>query len=96
MLFISLVIDFFELLSSNSNWSKKYSIFTRQLEEATIDFWFIFDNPTKFDIYDSEMRKKWLNENQKTKISKDLILYYTNPLERLTNLKSSKFDNMNP
>jgi hypothetical protein len=95
MLFISLVIDFFEPLSSNSNWSKKYSIFTRQLEEATRDFWFIFDNPTEFDIYDSEMRKTRLNEKQKTKIPKDLILYYTNPLERLTNLKISKFDNMN-
>lgn len=88
MLFISLILDFFESLSSNSDWSKKYSILTRQLEEATRDFWFIFDNPTEFDICDSEMRKTWLNEKQKTIIPKDLVLYYTNPLERLTNLKN--------
>ena len=93
MLIISLFSDFFKLLSSNSDWSKKYSISTRKLDEATRDFWFIFDNPTEFDIHDSEMRKIWLNEKQKSKIPKDLVLYYTNPLERLTNLK--KLSNTN-
>ena len=94
MLFISLFLDFFELLSSNSNWSKKYFIFTKQLDELTRDFWFIFDNPTEFDIHDSEMQITWLNEEQKSKIPKDLVLYYTNPLERLTNLKNYQNTNL--
>lgn len=94
MLFISLILDFFKPLSSNSNWSEKYSVLVKQLDDATKDFWFIFDDPTKFDIDDSELRKTWLNGEQKEKIRKDLVVYYTNPLERLTKFKNWQMQNL--
>jgi len=73
MLFISLILEFFVNLSNNSGWSKKYYDLVKQLEEATEDFWFIFDKPTE-----SKERKEVLKN----------LVDYTNPLERLKELKS--------
>lgn len=89
MLFISLILEFFVKLSSNSDWSKKYFALVKQLEEATKDFWFIFEEPTEFDIKESKMQKMWAKGREK-EVPKDIVIYYKNPLERLKKLKSYK------
>lgn len=90
MLLISLILDFFVKKSINPDWSKKYSALVKQLEDATIYFWFIFEEPTEFDINESNMQKMWANGKVK-EVPEDLVIYYTNPLERLKKLRNYKY-----
>lgn len=61
----------------------------KQLEEATKDFWFIFEEPTQFDIEESENQKMLARVSGK-EVTKDLVIYYANPLERLRSLRTRK------
>ena len=62
-----------------------YEKFIGDADKATAYFWFIDNEPTKYDKEVSE-RKKIAAKNM-GKNPQDIIIYYENPLERLQSLK---------
>jgi len=57
------------------------------LDSITSHFWFIDNNPTKYDITVSEQMKR-MAKTFAGKETDEIIMYYENPLQRLCNLKS--------
>ena len=73
---------------------EKYISHIETLKKITLDFWFIHDEPTKYDIVQSEQRKR-LSKNLTCK-NEELTVYYENPLIRLKNMKcwNTRFKNV--
>ena len=82
--FQAMLIRLMAAYFSDRNKFTDLSVYIKQaekLEEASKDFWFIYNNPTEFDIDESEMQKKW-KEVQHMQVPSG-VLYYSDPYERL-------------
>jgi hypothetical protein len=66
----------------------KYAEFESQaasLGTSSSELWFFDNQPTEYDVYTSDARKWWLKSGGET-VDEKLVFYYTDPIERLTNL----------
>jgi len=66
---------------------QNYKEFMHILDQETDYFWFMDNNPSKYDIVVSEQRKK-MAERFTGKEIDEVVMYYENPLQRLHNLKN--------
>src|SRR5207245_1276909 len=57
------------------------------LKTATQDLWFIWDEPTDYDKFDSDGRKEMVKQMMEDTVDPALVLYYANPLKRLASLR---------
>ena len=64
----------------------KYNKIIQDLESLSKDFWFFDNEPTEYDVKNSEYLKEIQKRMGKT-ITNNLV-YYDNPLERMKNLIS--------
>lgn len=87
-MYISTIIRYFKN-KSDGEWYRPYEKQIEKLNNATKDFWFILNEPTDFDINESEQKKRWLR-GRKMEVNEDLVIYYTDPIERLNKLKLYK------
>jgi hypothetical protein len=85
-LLLSFVIDFYSEVNPKSRLTAEKSIVAR-LKIATQDLWFVWDEPTEYDKFDSEGRKEMVKQMTGETVDPGLVLYYTNPLKRLVNLR---------
>jgi len=84
-LLLQSLAKFFEGANPKSNLGK-YRAQVQRLEDATKDFWFIYDDPTSFDKSRSKYLKEVATDLGYT-VDPDKILYYRNPLKRLADLR---------
>jgi len=85
-LLLSSVIDFYSEVNPKSQLTGEKSLVAR-LKIATQDLWFIWDEPTEYDKFDSEGRKEIVKQMAGETVDPGLVLYYTNPLKRLVSLR---------
>jgi len=85
-LLLSSVIDFYSEVNTKSQLTGEKSLVAR-LKIATQDLWFIWDEPTEYDKFDSEGRKEMVKQMTGETVDPGLVLYYTNPLKRLVSLR---------
>jgi hypothetical protein len=65
--------------------SIKYNQIIKELQSLSNDVWFFDDEPTEFDIKNTEYLKQVRNANDSDPVS-DEFIYYNNPLGRMKNL----------
>ncbi len=85
-LLLSSVIDFYSEVNPKSQLTAEESLVAR-LKIASQDLWFIWNEPTEYDKFDSEGRKVAVKEMMGETVDPGLVLYYTNPLKRLASLR---------
>lgn len=86
-LLIKSVTEFFKSINPDAG-IKKYEDRAQQLEAELDDFWFIYNDPTDFDIEKSRCLKNEVAQ-MGHKVDPDIIVYYRNPLKRLIDLRRS-------
>lgn len=86
-LLIKSVAEFFKSVNPDAD-IKKYEDRARQLEAELDDFWFIYNDPTDFDIKKSQYLKNGATQ-MGHKVDPNIIVYYRNPLKRLIDLRRS-------
>lgn len=67
--------------------TQSYKEFMDILDQETKHFWFIDNEPSKYDIVVSEQRKR-MAEHFAGKKTDEVVMYYENPLQRLHYLKN--------
>jgi hypothetical protein len=75
--------------TSNQSYCHKCEIIMNELRSLSKDLWFLNDDPTQFDIDQSNQRKMYLRARKH--MTPADIIYYENPLERLQKMRSSCF-----
>ena len=86
-LFIETMVDYFMKINPKANFTN-YKKQSKKLKDVTYDFWFIYNDPTNFDIKRSENLKKTLKMIGRD-VETEGILYYRNPVKRLLELRGS-------
>ena len=86
-LLLQLLLDHFRKVNPNSELRVFEEQVTR-LDESTRDLWFVFDQPTLFDIAESDMKKRWMRTvGQK---APNTVVYYENPADRLRKMRATQ------
>jgi len=84
-MYLSAILTFFKERKTG-DWYIKYETMVNQLNEANKDFWFIFNQPTEFDVKVSDEKKGWLKV-EKRLVDEDVVLYYDDPIDRLSRIR---------
>jgi len=80
-LFLSKMVTHFRKYYPKGKYDE-YDKHAKELDAISRDLWFFDNDPLEYDIEVSKTRKWWLEKGGESAV-KDLIFYYTDPVERL-------------